>query len=128
MHELSIAQSVLDLARSHVPDGATLQSVRMVAGPMRCIDPECMQLAWQAISQDQVVMNLIVLPWKMQCADCGRQWEQAELAQTCACGSARIRPVGGDELQLLSIEVDDTEDDTEPERNPSCRCRLSKTS
>jgi len=124
MHELSIAQSVLDLARSHVPPGATLLSIRMVAGPMRCIDPDCMQTAWLGIGQEDVTLNMTVLPWKMRCADCGREWEDAELARTCACGSSRIRPIGGDELQLLSIEVDDAES----ERNPSCRCRLSKTS
>ncbi|MGD0542685.1 MAG: hydrogenase maturation nickel metallochaperone HypA [Tepidisphaeraceae bacterium] len=124
MHELSIAEAILDLARRNVPLGGTLRSVRITAGPMRGIDPQCMQMAWQAIGQGDVALNLSELPWRMQCADCGRRWEQPELAERCACGSPQVRPVGGDELQLVSIEVDDAEE----ERSSSCTCKLSKTS
>ncbi|MGD0462234.1 MAG: hydrogenase maturation nickel metallochaperone HypA [Tepidisphaeraceae bacterium] len=124
MHELSIAEAILDLARRHVPHGGTLRSVHMTAGPMRSIDPQCMQLAWQGIGQCDVALRLNVLPWRMQCADCGRRWEQPELAERCACGSPQVHPIGGDELQLVSIEVDDAQE----ARSSSCTCRLSKTS
>lgn len=124
MHELSIADAILDLARRNVPRGATLRSVRIIAGPMRGVDPQCMELAWQAIGQSDVALRLSVLPWWMECADCGRRWAQPELAERCACGSSQVRPTGGDELQLVSIEVDDDE----PERSRSCECKLSKTS
>jgi hydrogenase nickel incorporation protein HypA/HybF len=125
MHELSIAEAILDLAGRNVPAGATLRSVRVSAGPMRGIDPRCMELAWQGLGRAEVALNLSVRPWRMKCGDCGRQWEQAELAERCDCGSPQVRPIGGDELQLLSIEVDDAE---EEERNRPCTCRLSKTS
>jgi Zn finger protein HypA/HybF involved in hydrogenase expression len=124
MHELSIAEAILDLARKSVPRGGTLRSVRMTSGPMRGIDPQCMQLAWQAMGQRDVTLRLTLLPWQMLCADCGRLWQQPELAERCACGSTRVRPIGGDELRLVSIEVDDAEE----ERSPSCMYTLSKTS
>jgi Zn finger protein HypA/HybF involved in hydrogenase expression len=124
MHELSIAEGILNLARRNVPYGAVLLSVRVNAGPMRGIDPRCMELAWTALGRSDVSLKLTVLPWRMQCGECGRQWEQAELAERCACGSSRVRPIGGDELQLLSIEVDDAE---EIDRRRSCLCKLSKT-
>ncbi|MGA3065527.1 MAG: hydrogenase maturation nickel metallochaperone HypA [Tepidisphaeraceae bacterium] len=124
MHELSIAEAILDLARRSVPRGATLRSVRIVAGPMRAIDPDCMQIAWQGLGQANIALNLSILPWQMQCAACGLQWEQTDLPQQCPCGSTHVRPLGGDELQLLSIEVDDPE----PKRCSSCKCKLSKTS
>lgn len=123
MHELSIAQAILDLARRNVPTGATLRSVRVDTGPMRCIDPRCMEMAWAGIGQTDVSLRLNVLPWRMLCADCGRKWEQPELAERCACGSSNVRPIGGDELQMLSIEVDDAQTD----RSASCRSKLSKT-
>jgi hydrogenase nickel incorporation protein HypA/HybF len=124
MHELSIAEAILDLARRNVPRGSVLKSVRMVAGPMRGIDPECMQLAWQAMGRDDVVLSMSLLPWQMECSECGRRWQQPELADRCDCGSDRVRPVGGDELKLISIEVDDLDS----ERSASCACKLSKTS
>ena len=119
MHEMSIAESILDVARRNVPQGATLRSVRMIAGPMRSIDPQCMQMAWAGIGQKDVTLKLSLLPWRMKCGDCGRLWEQPDLAERCTCGSTQVRPIGGDDLQVLSIEVDDAE----IERSQPCKCR-----
>lgn len=107
MHELSIAQSILQLAERHVPAGATLQAVRIAAGPMRGIDPESMQFAWKGLMPDRAVtLELQTLPWQLRCPSCDRQWNSPELDMKCACGG-EAHPVGGDELKLLSIEVDD---------------------
>jgi Zn finger protein HypA/HybF involved in hydrogenase expression len=107
MNEQSIAEATLELARDGVPAGATLRSVQMIVGPMRGIDPQFMHLAWQALGQADVALMVCVLPWTLQCAACGRRWEQPELAERCDCGSAKVTPIGGNELELHSIEIDD---------------------
>jgi len=127
MHEMSIAQAILDLARGHVPSGAVLRTVRVRVGPLRGIDPQCMQWAWDALMAEQPsaagppALELTTLPWQMRCAGCGRQWESEQLPERCACGSDRVRLIGGDELQLVCIEVDD-----QP-RGVVCKSKLSKT-
>jgi hydrogenase nickel incorporation protein HypA/HybF len=128
MHEVSIAEAILDLARRNVPDGAVLRSVRISAGPMRGIDRECMEWAWQSLGHDGVTLELVILPWKLKCTDCSRQWEKPDLEDRCQCGSSRVRPIGGDELQLTSIEVDDETDSINSDRSPSCKSKLSKMS
>jgi hydrogenase nickel incorporation protein HypA/HybF len=141
MHEPCIAEAVLEMARRNVPPGATLRSVRMAAGPMRGIDPRCMQQAWRELVHGEVALNMKVLPWQMECADCGRHWEQPELPGRCACGSRRVAPAGGDDLQMLSIEVDDAPPEENPpgeivpapgkseaERKGACSSMWSKTS
>lgn len=111
MHEMSIAEAIWDLARRHVPEGGVLRAVRLRAGPMRGIDPPSMQWAWQALmhehANEKVLLEMESLPWRMKCGGCGTEWTAAELAESCICGSDRVRPIGGDELQLVSIEVDD---------------------
>jgi hydrogenase nickel incorporation protein HypA/HybF len=111
MHEMSIAQAILSLAEEHVPPGSALRIVRLRAGPMRAIEPQSMQWAWEALmagpEEEHISLELTTLPWKMHCGGCGRKWESDELADRCQCGCADVRPVGGDELQLISIEVDD---------------------
>lgn len=124
MHEMSIAEAIWDLAQRHLPSGTILRGVSVRAGPMRGIDPQCMELAWRGVRQGDAALRLNILDWRMECADCGRRWEQPEFAGQCACGSSQVRPIGGDELQLISIEVDDVE----TERSRSCTCRLSKMS
>ncbi len=98
--------------------GAVLRSVRISAGPMRGIDPQCMELAWRALGQSAVTLKLNVLPWHMHCDDCGHHWSQVELGNHCLCGSSRVRPLGGDQLKLMSIEVDDA---------PASRSELCKS-
>jgi Zn finger protein HypA/HybF involved in hydrogenase expression len=128
MHEMSIAPAILDLARRHVPKGAALRIVRVCAGPLRAIDRESMQWAWQALMEEQsagpIALELKILPWNMRCTECGAEWESAEAAWRCSCGSTEVRPTGSDRLQLVSIEVDDVQTPIPThERSSSCRSR-----
>ena len=78
MHELSIAESVLELAQRHVPPGQSLQRVSVRAGALRGIEPHAMDFAWRACTL-------------------GLDAEGSKL---------ELEIVDGDALQLVSIEVD----------------------
>jgi Zn finger protein HypA/HybF involved in hydrogenase expression len=76
MHEFSIAASLADLAEAHAPPGTRVQSVKMRAGPMRGIDAEAMQLAWQAVCGGRercagAGLEIELTPWVLRCSDCG---------------------------------------------------------
>ena len=60
MHELSLASSILGIARRSVPPGARLRVVRVVAGPMRAIDSDAMQFAWQSVAVDAGLERVVV--------------------------------------------------------------------
>jgi hydrogenase nickel incorporation protein HypA/HybF len=111
MHEFSVAVALLELAQRHVPAGSRLLGVSVKAGAMRRIDPDAMQLAWQQAVLDTpaagATLKLDLPPWTLRCTQCERQWESQELFEPCSCGCDRAFPVGGDELQLMSIEVTD---------------------
>jgi Zn finger protein HypA/HybF involved in hydrogenase expression len=111
MHELSIAIAILEIAGRRVPTGCVLTCVRVVAGPMRAIDAAAMELAWRAVAADsgmpRLKLELELRPWALACARCGRRWNSQELDGVCACGSDRVSPTDGDELDVVSIEVDD---------------------
>jgi len=122
VHELSIAGAILDLARRHVPPGATMLKVTVEAGPMRAIDPDAMRAAWGAVLAGHgagdiggdvginvginVGIDLISLPWNLECPACGARWTGDDVNAPCACG-ALATPIGGDELRLVSVTVDD---------------------
>ncbi len=113
MHELSIASSILDLAMKHTPPGAVLRAVRLRAGPMRGIEPQAMEWAWQANVADTPAqgsrIEVETLPWRLHCPDCGSDFVAEDIYGSCACGCKTPHPISGDELQVVSIEVDEKE-------------------
>jgi Zn finger protein HypA/HybF involved in hydrogenase expression len=82
MHELSIATSIFELAQRYVPPGHVLQRVQVRAGSLRGIEPQAMQFAWRACTY-------------------GIDAEHSKLD---------LEIVDGDELKLLSIDIDDADD------------------
>lgn len=85
MHEFSIAESLVERARAHVPAGTVLKSVSVRAGLLRRIDPDALQFAWQAAAAEPAAVAPKLL----------------------------VEEVPGDELILMSLEVDPIEAEIE---------------
>jgi hydrogenase nickel incorporation protein HypA/HybF len=111
MHEFSIAVAVLEVVRRHVPAGSHIESVQVLAGPMRRVDPDAMRFAWeQAVAGTPdagASLHVSTPPWTLRCQTCGRQWESPELYVACSCGAEVGVPIGGDELMLTGLRVSD---------------------
>ena len=109
MHELSSARALVRLVKEHQPPGSMVEVVQVQAGPLQAIVPEAMELAWQAVTMNTHLagakLQIAILPWRLRCLQCQRQWNANMLDATCACGSSRGVPEGGDELQLEYLEV-----------------------
>lgn len=111
MHELSIVQALLEQVQRHLPPGSVLRRLQLRAGPMRAIEPQALQWAWQAATRQSpyegAKLDLELLPWQLTCSACGKQWNSADLFEPCSCGADACHPVGGNDLQLLSLDYDD---------------------
>ncbi len=109
MHELSIAESLVELIRRHLPAHRTLLHATVRIGPMHGIVPEAMRLAWKLASAQAgwPTARLIIdsPPWRLRCVSCGRCWEPTTVDEHCLCGSVDCEILGGDEFQLVSIDV-----------------------
>jgi hydrogenase nickel incorporation protein HypA/HybF len=114
MHEFSLATSLLDLVRVNCPEGEILESITIEAGPMRGIEPQAMQWAWEAATNDTdlhgVKFELIQQPWKLHCPDCQTTFEADDMFTDCECGCSRTSPVDSDNLRLVRLTVKDHAD------------------
>jgi hydrogenase nickel incorporation protein HypA/HybF len=130
MHELSIAQSLAELAASHVPSGSVLRRVRIRAGALRAIDPQALQWAWESLRAAagccEAELDLVLIPWTLRCAECGQTWHSPEIELACACGCHDVHPTGSDELLIESIDVSDPPE--APAWRSTCKSPSSKTS
>ena len=110
MHEFSIAQALMEQVVKHAPPLALTREVEVRVGALRGIDPEALRMAWQAVTYETSLagaqLNLEILPWTIACPKCGRTWQSKVPFVTCECGNTSPEPNGTDELDLISITVD----------------------
>jgi hydrogenase nickel incorporation protein HypA/HybF len=109
MHELSIAQYLIQLVDRHLPDEGQVQSIHIKAGPLQLIDINALEWAWESVAQgtDYAGTHLEIeqLPWTLHCPQCEATWESDDLYETCTCGSHNAYPQAGDDLLLDSIHM-----------------------
>ena len=113
MHEMSIAQSLIDIIREEMVrhNAGSLRSVRLRIGRLSAIVPESLSFCFEIITAGtdmegaKLVMDLV--PLRGACRGCGREFEIEDYAFECPfCGSPDIETVAGKELSIVDMEVD----------------------
>ena len=114
MHELSIAQNIVDIVLQHLPtaDGVHVTKVRLTLGAMAGVVPDSLEFCFGAITQgtnlEGAVLEIEHLPLTAKCGDCGREGEIEPTFFSCpSCGSNRLTILTGREMQVREIEVDE---------------------
>jgi len=115
MHELSIAEAIEAQARLHAPPGGRIRSVEIRVGALRGLERTSLEMCWQAVTQESPLAGseLVVemLPWQIDCPSCGRSWTSPVPFVTCSCGEERPNPTASDELDLISMTVEEEGED-----------------
>jgi hydrogenase nickel incorporation protein HypA/HybF len=111
MHEFSIAEALAAQVLRHTPAGALVRGAEIRVGALRGIEPEALQMSWQAVTHgtaiDGCLLSVEQLPWTITCSNCGRSWSSQKPFVDCVCGDTSPTPTGTDELDLVSITVDE---------------------
>jgi hydrogenase nickel incorporation protein HypA/HybF len=119
MHELSIAQNILEIVRQNVPANAesSVKVVRVRIGEMAGVVPDSLEFCFTAIVKDtsfpDAVLAIERVPFILVCSSCGKRFRsEAGLAVCPSCGSLVTTVVSGTELQVVEIELDDIPQET----------------
>ena len=113
MHELSVTESILEIALRHAKSAQAkkISNLYLVIGQLSSIVDDSVQFYWDFVSKDTAAegaqLNFRRIPAELRCSDCGHTYtlEKGELACP-ACGGAHIKIVSGEEFYLESIEVE----------------------
>jgi hydrogenase nickel incorporation protein HypA/HybF len=112
MHELALCQSVVDAlyeqAGIHGFERVTV--VRLEVGALSCVAPDSLQFCFAAATRGTLAegarLELIRLPGKAWCLDCGATVALAERYDDCPrCVGPRLRVTEGDEMRIKDLEV-----------------------
>lgn len=110
MHELSVTRSIVEACRERAA-GAPVLRVTLEIGSLSCVMPESLRLCYEVATEGTCLqgseLEIIRVPARSRCRDCGRDVRMDSVLVACDCGSTRLeRPVGGDELRIKSMQIE----------------------
>lgn len=119
MHELGIAQSILDITREHLPPEGhgAVEVVRVRVGRMAGVVVESLVFCFEALVAGTPLegarLEVEEVPVRLRCRGCGKELVTPTLVLTCpACGSPETTLLSGTELQMVEIELAEESQDT----------------
>ena len=108
MHELAIAQSVLDTIVARLGDRQVCE-VRLEIGLLSGVSADslrfCFELAAAGTSVAGASLDIVQPAGQARCLTCLDEFVLADHLLLCGCGSSDVRLTAGDELRILSVEV-----------------------
>jgi len=113
VHEFSIAEALAGQVLRHAPAIGRVTEVEICVGALRGLEPESLAMCWEAVTHDTPIAGSILKvdlrPWTITCSTCGRSWPSPVPFVACVCGDAAPVPTAGDELDLVSLTIDEEE-------------------
>ncbi len=114
MHELSIAQAIVDIVDEHLqarPEGRLL-SIQLRVGRYRAVVPDslrfCLSVLAEGTPMESAAVNIEEVPVQVHCETCGRDGALDDLYLYCPhCDAVTVTVIGGKELEIDSLEFDD---------------------
>ena len=108
MHELSIAQSIVEMVGERACD-ARVHKLTLVIGRLSGVMPDALRFCFDVCSEGTVlegaILEIIEPSGRGRCPDCGREQEITSLFDTCVCGAAGLDCIAGDELRIKQMEM-----------------------
>lgn len=113
MHELALAQGVVDIIVDHAARQAftRARAVHLEIGMLSSVMPEALQQGFEVTSAGTVAqgatLHITRPPGTAMCMECSKQSSVESRLELCPlCGSARLIVTGGDEMRVVELEVD----------------------
>ncbi|HMK43273.1 MAG TPA: hydrogenase maturation nickel metallochaperone HypA [Dissulfurispiraceae bacterium] len=114
MHEVSIAQSLLDVAVENCRTNgfSTIKHVRVLIGKASGVMPEALLFAFDSLKEDTIArkadLEIVEVPLRGECRECGKSFETEErYVLSCPhCGSVEYTLSSGRELTVADLEVE----------------------
>lgn len=115
MHELSLAQSIVDIVHQYVPDeqGNSVRSIKLRVGDLSGVVADSLEFCFSAITSETslcaATLQIERVPFTLLCRNCKNSFTSELGIVVCpACGGNNTEVVAGTEMQVVEIEMVDT--------------------
>ncbi len=111
MHELSIAESVVQVASRHA-EGRRVTKVYLKVGHLRQVVPSALAFSFEIVAEgtpaEGAELEIQEVPATGLCRDCETESQLFSFPLQCrSCGSCDLRIVEGEELLVESLELEE---------------------
>ena len=111
MHELSIAEEMVEILVGHLADysGSSVESVVVAVGDYSGVDPESLRLVFPFAAEgtpvegSELIINTIRV--SVKCLDCGERTDKINTPLCSTCGSRNLEFDSGRELEITSFDI-----------------------
>jgi hydrogenase nickel incorporation protein HypA/HybF len=113
LHELAIAESVVEIARRHAA-GRQVTKVYLKVGHLRQVVPSALAFSFELVAQGTPVegaeLEMEEIPVTGRCRECGAESQLTEFPLQCAaCRAFDLEILQGEELYVESLELEEQE-------------------
>ena len=113
MHELGIAQSIVEIAEENArQQGATRGlAVTVEVGALSGVMAESLEFCFDACCRETLLdgsrLKIEQVPARARCRECRQEYDLANFFDNCpACDSAASDLLSGEELRIKEMEID----------------------
>jgi hydrogenase nickel incorporation protein HypA/HybF len=113
MHELSIAQNIVEAVNEQLKDVKyeQIKNLKVKIGELTAVDPNSLKFSFDIITKSTALENVNLeienVPLKVLCNVCNQEGNIENFFFICgSCGSTDLKVLQGDELYLSEIEFD----------------------
>lgn len=113
MHEMALAQGILDVALSTASqhDALKIGRIKLLVGEMTNVEPESLRFCFKALSAGSIAENaaveIEVTPLIGRCRQCASEFSVAGFYFVCSeCQSSSVEILSGRELTIEYLEVE----------------------
>lgn len=108
MHELAIAQGVIDQVTKRLPDDKVTHVCLQIGSLSGVVADSllfCFDLAAEGTALAGARLEISEPATRCYCRDCQREFSPDGPIPLCDCGSADVKVLAGEELRILSVRV-----------------------
>lgn len=116
MHEMGIAQGILDIAmdcvaRHNVPQKEKIKIVSLLIGQMTGVEAESLRFCFSSLAQGTIAedaeLKVKIVPLVGRCRDCQQEFSIDDYKFVCSiCGSVAVEIISGRELKVEYLEAE----------------------
>lgn len=113
MHELSIAQSILDTVIEEAENNQAkrVTAIHLRIGELTAIVEEALTFSFEILAENSLAegaaIKVTTIPWTIRCSDCSNEYRVIDGLPTCPrCQRAGGETITGRELQILEMDIE----------------------